>query len=290
MDEDIRQLSIEENTTSAEVVNPSQDEVEIFNSTPEIIYHISEFDGPLDLLVTLIHDNKIEIEDLFISEVTSQYVEIIKNTPKEELDYDYAGDFITTASELVYLKSVRTLPRDDDDELSEDDPEYLRQQFILKVKEYALMKEQAEKIRLIETTNRFYREPKYDEKDVRISLTNFSLEKLIEAYAKICVEAQVAEREKIPKKVVKEKFSVSEQIIHIEEIAREKKDFTFTSLFEPDFDRSDIATTFLAILEMLSHQKLKARQDEMFGEIFLTYVEENADVVVEISEEDDKWA
>ena len=84
MDEDIRQLSIEENTTSAEVVNPSQDEVEIFNSTPEIIYHISEFDGPLDLLVTLIHDNKIEIEDLFISEVTSQYVEIIKNTPKED--------------------------------------------------------------------------------------------------------------------------------------------------------------------------------------------------------------
>ena len=79
-----------------------------------------------------------------------------------------------------------------------------------------------------------------------------------------------------------------QKIIHIEEIAREKKDFTFTSLFEPDFDRSDIATTFLAILEMLSHQKLKARQDEMFGEIFLTYVEENADVVVEISEEDDK--
>ena len=290
MDEDIRQLSFEENKNAPEVVNPTTDEVEIFNIAPQIVYHITDFDGPLDLLVTLIHDNKIEIEDLFISEITSQYVEIIKNTPKEELDYEYAGDFITTAAELIFLKSVRTLPRDDDEELSEDDPEYLRQQYILKVKEYALMKEQAEKMRGLETINRFYREPKYDEKDVRISLTNFSLEKLIEAFAKICVEAEVAEREKIPKKVVREKFSVSEQISNIEKIAKEKKDFTVTSLFEPDYDRSDIVTTFLAILEMLSYQKLKARQDEMFGEIYLTYVEQNADIVVDFNEEESKWA
>ena len=192
----MNEKEIEKNTiNSAEIVESSVDEKEIFNLNNEIVYHISDFDGPLDLLVTLIHDNEIDIEDLFISEITSQYVQIIKSTPREELDYDYAGEFIRTAAELLALKSARSLPRDDDEELDEDDPEYLRQQYILKVKEYALMKEQADKMRDIETINRFYREPEYDEHDYRIALVDFSLDKLIEAYAKICVQFDIAQRQ-----------------------------------------------------------------------------------------------
>ena len=69
---------------------------------PTINYHISDFDGPLDLLVELINKAKIAVEDIFISDVTRQYVEIVTNTPKEELDYEYAGEFITLAAKLVY--------------------------------------------------------------------------------------------------------------------------------------------------------------------------------------------
>ncbi len=284
MDEDIRQMSIDDSANMPEIIEPSLDEKEIFNESPTIVYHIADFDGPLDMLVTMIHDQKIAIEDLFISEITSQYVEIIKNTPKEELDYDYAGDFITMAAELLYLKSIKTLPKDEEENSEPDE----RDLFILKVKEYQLMKEQAEKMRLLETTNRFYRPPEYDEKDYRVALVNFNLEKLMEAYARIVVRADVAQKEKIPKKVVREKFSVSEQIAHIESVAREKKEFTFTSLFEPDYDRNDIVTTFLAILELLSYQKLNVKQEELFGEIVLTYVEQSADVIVDCKEEDYK--
>lgn len=284
MDEDIRQMSIDDSANMPEIIEPSLDEKEIFNESPTIVYHIADFDGPLDMLVTMIHDQKIAIEDLFISEITSQYVEIIKNTPKEELDYDYAGDFITMAAELLYLKSIKTLPKDEEENSEPDE----RDLFILKVKEYQLMKEQAEKMRLLETTNRFYRPPEYDEKDYRVALVNFNLEKLMEAYARIVVRADVAQKEKIPKKVVREKFSVSEQIAHIESVAREKKEFTFTSLFEPDYDRNDIVTTFLAILELLSYQKLNVKQEELFGEIVLTYVEQSADVIVDFKEEDYK--
>ena len=284
MDEDIRQMSIDDSANMPEILEPSLDEKEIFNESPTIVYHIADFDGPLDMLVTMIHDQKIAIEDLFISEITSQYVEIIKNTPKEELDYDYAGDFITMAAELLYLKSIKTLPKDEEENSEPDE----RDLFILKVKEYQLMKEQAEKMRLLETTNRFYRPPEYDEKDYRVALVNFNLEKLMEAYARIVVRADVAQKEKIPKKVVREKFSVSEQIAHIESVAREKKEFTFTSLFEPDYDRNDIVTTFLAILELLSYQKLNVKQEELFGEIVLTYVEQSSDVIVDFKEEDYK--
>ena len=284
MDDDIRQMSIDDSANMPEIIEPSLAEKEIFNESPTIVYHIADFDGPLDMLVTMIHDQKIAIEDLFISEITSQYVEIIKNTPKEELDYDYAGDFITMAAELLYLKSIKTLPSDEEENTEPDE----RDLFILKVKEYELMKEQAEKMRLLETTNRFYRPPEYDEKDYRVALVNFNLEKLMEAYARIVVQADVAQKEKIPKKVVREKFSVSEQIAHIESIAREKKEFTFTSLFEPDYDRNDIVTTFLAILELLSYQKLNVKQEELFGEIVLTYVENSADIIVDFKEEDYK--
>ena len=270
-----------------EIKEASKDEKEIFALGSQIIYHISDFDGPLDLLVEMLKDNKIPIEDLFISEITSQYVEVIKSTPVEELDYEYAGDFIVTAAELLWLKSLRSLPNDED-EMTEDDPEYLRQQLILKVKEYALMKEQAEKLKTLETVNRFYREPKYDEKDFRIALTNFNLENLMKAYAKVLITFERTEAAKIPKKVIREKFSVTDQMTHIELFAREKKEFDFESLFEPDYDRSDIVTTFLAILELLRYQKLRAEQDELFGKIKLFYIEENSDSLVSINEEDYK--
>ena len=79
---------------SAEVVDPEAIDGDFVIAKPEIVYHLSDFDGPIPMLYQLIKDAKIRIEDIFISEVTSQYVEIIKNTPKEELDFDYAGEFI----------------------------------------------------------------------------------------------------------------------------------------------------------------------------------------------------
>lgn len=253
---------------------------------PIIYYHLSDFDGPLDLLLELIKDAKIRIEDIFISDVTRQYVEIIKNTPKEELDFEYAGEFITLAAELVYLKSLRTLPADDEDEDCVDEGEFERAALINKIKEYALMKEQAVKLHELETINRFYRPPVYTEKDYRVCLTNFSLPKLVSALARVLVNAEQRERSIIPKKVVQDRFSVADQMRHIVELISLYGSFTFTSLFEPDFDRSDIVTTFLAVLELLKYGRLHAEQEEIFGEIML-YAVEGANETPIVFEEDE---
>ena len=69
--------------TNAEIVEPEAIEGDFVVAKPEIVYHLSDFDGPIPLLYELIKSAKIAIEDIFISEVTSQYVEIIRNTPKE---------------------------------------------------------------------------------------------------------------------------------------------------------------------------------------------------------------
>lgn len=193
---------------------------------------MSDFDGPIPLLYELIKSAKIAIEDIFISEVTSQYVEIIRNTPKEELDFDYAGEFITMAAELVYLKSIRTLPKEDE-EITEDDPEYERQLLINKIKEYALLVEQSDKLREIETINRFYRAPVFTDKDYRVALVNFSLPKLVDAFARVLANAAIHEQEVIPKKVVKDRFSVHEQMENIRLMISVRKQMKFTDLFNP---------------------------------------------------------
>lgn len=260
--------------------NPATD-AEFFTVHSTVVYHISDFDGPIDLLLELVKSAKIRIEDIFISEVTKQYVEIIKATPREELDYEYAGEFITFAAELVYLKSLRTLPKEDEDE--DDGVIDEREAFINKIKEYALLKEQAEKMRDMETINRFVREPVYSEKDYRVCLTNFSLPKLVEAFARVLANSERAVRDAIPKKVVKDRFSVHEQMTHIRELIYYHGSFDFEFLFEPDFDRGDIVITFLAVLELMKYGIIKAEQEEAFGKIILYKVEGNEETAIQES-------
>lgn len=260
--------------------NPATD-AEFFTVHSTVVYHISDFDGPIDLLLELVKSAKIRIEDIFISEVTKQYVEIIKATPREELDYEYAGEFITFAAELVYLKSLRTLPKEDEDE--DDGVIDEREAFINKIKEYALLKEQAEKMRDMETINRFVREPVYSDKDYRVCLTNFSLPKLVEAFARVLANSERAVRDAIPKKVVKDRFSVHEQMTHIRELIYYHGSFDFEFLFEPDFDRGDIVITFLAVLELMKYGIIKAEQEEAFGKIILYRVEGNEETAIQES-------
>lgn len=260
--------------------NPTTD-AEFFTVHSTVVYHISDFDGPIDLLLELVKSAKIRIEDIFISEVTKQYVEIIKATPREELDYEYAGEFITFAAELVYLKSLRTLPKEDEDE--DDGVIDEREAFINKIKEYALLKEQAEKMRDMETINRFVREPVYSDKDYRVCLTNFSLPKLVEAFARVLANSERAVRDAIPKKVVKDRFSVHEQMTHIRELIYYHGSFDFEFLFEPDFDRGDIVITFLAVLELMKYGIIKAEQEEAFGKIILYKVEGNEERAIQES-------
>ncbi len=274
--------SIPENKTQVilPTENPATD-AEFFAVHSTVVYHISEFDGPIDLLLELVKSAKIRIEDIFISEVTKQYVEIIKATPREELDYEYAGEFITFAAELVYLKSLRTLPKDDEDDADEIIDE--RTAFINKIKEYAILKEQSEKMRELETINRFTREPVFTDKDYRVCLTNFSLPKLVEAFARVLANSERAVRDALPKKVVKDRFSVHEQMNHVRDLINYHGSFDFEFLFEPDFDRGDIVITFLAVLELMKYGMIKAEQEEAYGKIILYKVEGNEDIEIEES-------
>ncbi len=270
-----------EETVKADDIN-----VDFLAEKPKIVYKLSDYEGPIELLYELIKAAKIPIEDIFISDITSQYVQIIKDTPKEELDYDYAGDFISMAAELIYLKSVRTLPKDEEEDGGEDGEDE-HQQLINKIKQYALIREKSEKLRDIETINRFYRPPTYTDKDYRVALVNFSLPKLVEAFAKVLANADKREQEVIPKKVMKDRFSVHEQMQHISMMIAVRREMKFTDLFEPDYDKSDIVTTFLAVLELLKYGRLRAVQEEVFGDINIFAIDGMEDLPIDFEEGDD---
>ncbi|MCQ2602491.1 MAG: segregation/condensation protein A [Clostridia bacterium] len=261
---------------------------ELFSVHTKYVYHIKNFDGPIEMLSEMLHDRKIDIDDIFISDITHQYVEIIKNTPKEELDYEYAGEFITMAATLVYQKSLRALPQDDDEEITPDDPRYEGELLIRMLKEYEIMKEQSEKLREVEIVNSFSREPVYTDKDYRLCIVDFSMTKLVEAFAHVLANFEQNKVNKIPKKVFKDRFSVSDQMKHIVGLLDMYETFSFKFLIEPSFERGDIVITFLAVLELMKFGKIRAEQDESFGDIVLSKVAD-ADSTLKLEELDEQY-
>ena len=103
--------------------------------------HLKEFDGPLDLLLHLIEQAKVDIKDIFISEITNQYLSLMEEL--DELDMDTASEFLTMAATLVYIKSRSLLPKPPKEAEEEEDPE---EALVRQLKEYKLFKQAGEKL------------------------------------------------------------------------------------------------------------------------------------------------
>lgn len=235
------------------------------------VFFLSHFDGPLDLLLFMLKNKKLDIDELFVSDITKQYLEIISKVEKfDEAELAYAGEFLTTASELIYIKSVHILPTEDDASI---EAEEAQKSIIDRLKEYEMFKSMSQRIKELETTNRFYREPVYTDEDYRLSIKNFSMDKLLDAYARLIDRLNRREADIEPKKVMKERFSVSNRISYIAQRIFSEKKLDLFSLFDEDFTRLEIVNTFLALLELVKRQVIKTAQDDTFGDIYLELAE-----------------
>ena len=118
--------------------------------TQQLQYKLSAFEGPLDLLLTLISKNKIDIYDISISELLDQYMEQINMMQENQMDI--ASEFLTMASRLVYIKSVMLLPK------YEEEAEELKKELSGQLLEYAVCREMAAKLGDIYDFDSFYRD------------------------------------------------------------------------------------------------------------------------------------
>lgn len=227
-------------------------------------FKLDQFEGPLDLLYHLIKVAKINIRDIFISQITEQYLEMMKDI--DNIDMEKAADFTLMAATLLEIKSKQLLPKPE--VLGEQDVEDPEEKLYRQLEEYKLFKEASEKLKTIEDIGKFYKKPDDSAGQYRYELPeNLEVDALINAFANLLHRVSVKAETITERKIEKDRFTVAEKIAQIKDSLLMKPKFKFNELFESDYSKSEIINTFLALLELLKSQYIKVDQSNTFGEI-----------------------
>ncbi len=231
--------------------------------------HLENFDGPLDLLWFLVRRSKININDIFLSEITEQYLATMSQV--DNLDLERASEFIEVAACLIEIKSREILPRPPVDEDPEDDP---KAALIRRMEEYRLLKEASVKIKPLETTGLHYRDPDPSVGKPRFILGDMTMDGLLDALKKMFVKLDFKAKSNQERALVMDRFTVADKMAQIRELYEDADTIKFTDLFEDDYSKIEIITTFQAMLELMKGQYFRAEQHEVFGEILLHRIHE----------------
>ncbi len=237
-------------------------------SMTETAYNIKLpiFEGPLDLLLHLIRENKIDIYDIPIALITHQYLQYLEIM--KELNLDIAGEFLVMAATLIHIKSRMLLPVDE--EVPEEEREDPRFELVQRLLEYQAFKEasMALREREIEWSHVFVRAP--DAEDIEsglpgeLNLFDLSIFDLLAAFKRIL--------EKAPSEVVsitRETLTVKDRIAYIMERIDKTNAIRFEDLFEENMTRPRIIVTFIALLEILRLGIARVYQERDFGTIWI---------------------
>ncbi len=238
------------------------------NSIGDISYQLEVLDSPkpLDVILDMIKDAKINIKDIFISDITEQYLQYVEQL--QQTDYEYLSEFLVFAATLLEAKSGSMLPRIDIFE-QEEDALSAQQRLVIQLENYKLFKESAEKLANLEILWRFYREPKFSEDDYRFVVTDFNLDKLINAFKSILEKLEYRSKdEPAPKTIIKETYTIVDSIKTIIDLIRSEKQISFFTLFASSFSKAEVITMFLALLEVVKRQIATFEQDTQ-GDILL---------------------
>lgn len=228
---------------------------------------IKDFEGPLDLLLHLLKEAKMDIYEINIVEITDQYMQFIYEM--EELNIDVASEYLVMASELLNLKSRHLLNQDDEEENAEG---------IVSVEDLQNKIIEYEKYKNITTDFKELEEKRsevytkipsiltnYFEPEMQIN-TELSVNDLIDAFSLFL------DRQKLSKplntKIVKSGYNVEERCKSIKSILKERKKINFVELFDI-ITKEYIVVTFLSILELAKNAEIVLNQDKNFGTIMI---------------------
>lgn len=223
------------------------------------------FEGPLDLLLHLIKRSKIRICDIYVSDITSQFLELMENV--DDLDLEKASEFLGMAAYLLEIKAKSLLPKPEvaaTEEEEDDGSELIR-----RLEEYELYKKETEKLKDRETVDIHYREPDHTVGDERTVLKDMTLEGLFAALKKMYERVEKRSLEVTPKEIVRDPYTVDEKIAYIRTSLDTRGRTRFVDLFEDYPTVNEVITTFQALLELMKLQYLTAEQNETFGDISL---------------------
>lgn len=234
----------------------------------KIRYKLETFEGPLDLLLTLIKKNKVSIYDIPITEITEQYLEAIEGIDEDEIEN--TSEFLVMAADLLYIKSKMLLPRNEEEE--EEDP---REELAQRLAEYQKFKEASMELRKSEFSSKYmvFR----DEEKIDFPVPEYDREHtisdLLDAFNSIM--ARKIRKEKPTKRaftgiVGREKVSVDDMVEKICKNLKKKKKLRFKTLFAEEDSKPEMIATFLAVLEMIKLNRLFAEYSSEAKDFILT--------------------
>lgn len=236
---------------------------------------IEQFEGPLDLLLHLIGKARIDIEEIFVSKVTGQYLSYVSSM--EHLSMDRASEFIEMAAMLVYIKSRMILPSNDFEEESEEDPE---QELIARLKAYKVFKEASMQLKDYEENagQVFYKLPEeVGYPDEKVVLEEMTMQSLYEAYQEVLKRIPDAEPERIEHVEIRhDVFTIKDRSTYIVNTLRKMGSASFFSLFSDARTKMEVAVTFIALLELIHENMVAITQNECYEDIFITNISEEA--------------
>lgn len=234
------------------------------------------FEGPLDLLLYLIKKQEVDIYEVNLTTLATQFIEYIETM--RLLDLEVAGEFLVMAATLMYIKSRELLPVDQQVTTEgEDDGEDPRWELIRQLVEYKKFKDAAGRLQELEVRqeNVFPRTPgriEFEEPQ-QLPRAQASLFDLLGAVN--AVLQRFAKRDD-PREIIEDKWTVSEKIQDLLRITSEQPVLRFTDLFQAAANPGEVVVTFLALLELIRLKQLVAVQPEAFGEIEVRRAEAGA--------------
>lgn len=248
----------------------------------DLKFKLSDFEGPLDLLLHLINQNKLDIYDIPIAEITDQYLAYLDEV--DELDLTSASDFLLMAATLTHIKSRMLLPSDKDNKEGEDDP---RDELVLKLLAYRRCKLIAQRLEKdFAIYSRCYFKLPETAKTLGLDLNKSSFDYNSLSFAKFTEACFVIEkrnaaryqdlREKNAYILRREQFSLKKAVSNLFIFAKNKMRFFFSS-FSKSKNKIEKITQFLALLELLKQNFVYAKQESNFADIEIMINEESVD-------------
>jgi segregation and condensation protein A len=227
------------------------------------------FEGPLDLLLYLVKKEEVDIYQINLTKLATQFIEYVELM--REFDLDIAGEFLVMASTLMYIKSRELLPVEQRETAStdEDEGEDPRWELIRKLVEYKKFKDAAGELQQLEhrQENVFARQPVKPEFEAAAPRTEVTLFDLVSAVSAILKRFQTRTD---TRDIFEDKWSVSEKIEFVRNTLTSRSRVRFSELFAATTSRTEVVVTFLALLELIRLKVLVALQAETFGDIDLS--------------------
>ena len=230
------------------------------------------FEGPLDLLLYLIKKEEVDIYEVNLTKLASQFIEYIDLM--RQFDLEVAGEFLVMASTLMFIKSRELLPVEQQVAVEEEEEgEDPRWELIRQLVEYKKFKDAAAKLQTLEERQEhvFPRLPaklEFDTEPTGPANPGVSIFDLLNAVTSVLNRFQ--DKTAGTREIFEDKWTVSEKIEYVLRMLAERGSFRFSELFATAATCSEVVCTFLALLELIRLKQLACVQPEPFAEIEIT--------------------